>query len=447
MKKFYLIVTLLFISQLGQAQIDTTIQTTTETGVLESQHIIPVRACFLCVKGSRKRAFKFGYNNMSAIHQPLADYAGSITNLPSFVLGYEQRIATGFSVNMMMEWANILRKTDLLEEVKMEDVPLYQYNSTAFRNISFSIEPRWFFEKKQQIKEGISGNNLNGTYVGLKLSTNWWQDGTYITNEENPVNGRTNQRRHDHIGKRQVAVINFGWQHYLLDNNFINFQLGTGLSHNSQSLQSITASNGTDITIPAISKWKWLLNYQVTWGAVFGKRKKEDTSIDNFIEYYEEANDMWKIDLFNLFQGLNEKGATGRLHIAYERKISKSQFSIENGLQYLYSFDIDTKDYENQLLFQVEPRFYFQLRKDIRKGKAANNLSSIYLGFLNQWNISGADLSRRNNRYNYDLVWGAQLRFFENLYGDVRLGFGLQDRINNVDDYPLYYDFRFGFAF
>jgi len=128
----------------------------------------------------------------------------------------------------------------------------------------------------------------------------------------------------------------------------------------------------------------------VSYIAAIGKKNKVEKPTDNFMEYYEESKDMWKVDLYNIFQGLNEEGAIGRLHIAYERKINNSQFSIESGLQYLYSFDVDSKRFDNQFLFQIEPRFYYRLKKDTRKGQAANNLSSMYLGFLNQWNISGA---------------------------------------------------------
>ena len=443
MKKINLFLVVLLICQLGNAQTTTTIQVTEENGTFEQQGIFPIKDCFLCTQGDVNRLFKFGYSNLSAIHQPLTDYAGSMTYLPSFLVGYEQKIATGFSINSQLEWSHLRRKEELLEDIKVEAPSLYQYNSSSFKNFSLSIEPRWYFQKKQQIKAGQSGNNLNGTYIGLQLSNHWWTNGTYTTHQEGP----TNSQSYDHKGSNQVALINLGWQQDFFDRSFVNFRLGTGISHNTQVLSSLSSSNGETVAIPTLSKWKWALNYQVTWGGIIGKKNKEETPTDNFIEYYEEAKDMWKVDLFNLFQGLNEKGAIGRLHIAYEYKLSKSQFSLESGLQYLYSFNSETNQFDDQFVFQFEPRFYYRLRKDTRKGLAANNLSSMYLGLVNQWNISGASLSRRKNNYNYDVTWGAQFRFVGQLYGDVRMGLGLQDMINDVSDYPLFYDFRLGFAF
>ena len=429
MKKIYLIFILLLISQLGQAQTDTTLQTTEETGSLDQQYIIPYKDCFLCTQGDVKRAFKFGWTNLYAIHQPLADYVWSITYPRHFMFDFEQRIATGFSVTTSVKWSNSLRRTELIEEVAMDGIPLYRFNSDAYNNTSISIGSRWYFQKKRQIKDGKSGNNLNGTYLGLQLVNNWWKNGKYTAFEENPFNGRLKENRFNNKGQNQLAMVNLGWQQQFQGNNLISFQLGTGISRNTQTIQSLLSFNGEEIPISSLSKWKWLLNYQVTWGGTIGKRNKIDKPVDNFIEYHEEAKDMWKFDLFNVFQGLNEKGAIGQLHIAYERKINNSQFSIENGFQYLYSFDVDTKHFEDQLVFQIEPRFYYRLRKDTRKGLAANNLSSLYFGLLNQWNISGAALSRRKSTYNYDIIWGGQYRFFDHLYGEIRVGLGLQDMI------------------
>jgi len=170
MKKIYFIFALLLTNQLGQAQVDTTFHTTEEIRQLETQHITSLKDCFLCKHGDVKRIFKFGYSTISAIHQPLADYVGSINYLPIFILGYEQRIATGFSINTSLSWSHLRRPIALVEDISEGGILLYRYNSSAFENFNLSIEPRWYFHKKQQIKAGKSGNNLNGIYLGLQLS-------------------------------------------------------------------------------------------------------------------------------------------------------------------------------------------------------------------------------------------------------------------------------------
>jgi len=427
------------------AQTETTYQTTEAAESIKKQHLVAIKDCFLCTYGEMKRAFRFGYGNLNAHHQTLSNFTFGASYLPSYLLEYEQKITTGFSINTQLIYTSLLRNTPLITPIEIANTSIYEYKSTRFRNTALSIEPRWYFNKKKEIRQGKSGDNLSGLYTGLFVSQNWWTDGKYIVNRASDIRGNTPQRNLTNKGETQVALVNIGWQKNFKDMGFFNFQLGTGISRNTQNITSLTARDGQIVDLPIVAKWKWLLNYQVTWGATLGKRKQLEKIPDNFLEYYEEAKDMWKIDLYNVFQGLNEKGAVGRLHLAYERKIKRSPFAIEGGLQYLYSQDFETKAFNNQLAVQVEPRFYYRLKKDISNGTGANNLSSMYVGLLNHWNIGGAKLGHFNKSYQPNLTWGFQERLFKHFFIDYRIGLGFGS--TNEEEASVFHDFRLGFAF
>ena len=449
MKKIYLLLTVLLFQYLGFTQTDTTYQkTTAEEGIIEKQHLVAIKDCFLCKYGDVRRAFRLGYGNMTAVHQALVDFSSGVSYLPSYFLEYEQKIATGFSINTQFKHTSLPRRISQIETIAIEGASIYEYESTHFKNNIISIEPRWYFHKKKQINNGRSGDNLNGVYLGLLLSQNWWKNGNYkIYKEPDFSNARSQRETIVNKGQNQIALLNFGWQQSFRNRNFFIFQLGTGISRNTQNIRTLNARDGQIIEIPSLSKWKWLLNYQIGWMGTIGKKNQIESEPNHFIEYYEENDAMWKIDVYNIFQGLNEKGAIGRLHISYEQKIKHSPFSLEGGIQYLYSHHFETKKYIDQFALQIEPRFYYHLKKDIRSGNGANNLSSTYLGLLTQWNIGGADLSPIRRSFQNNLIWGFQERILKSFFIDYRVGLGLNSMVSNEEEDNLFQEFRLGFAF
>jgi len=332
-------------------------------------------------------------------------------------------------------------------DVEIADMPIYQYKSTSFKNTALSIEPRWYINKNKQSQNGQSGDNLNGIYLGLLLSSNWWEDGNFTVFKEPAAYNGSHQEQLKNKGRNQLVLLNLGWQKRFKDNGFFNFQLGTGASHNSASVTNLTTNNGQIIDLPTLSKWKWLLNYQVSIGAVIGKRSQLADPPNHFFEYYEAAEDMWKIDLFNLFQGLNEKGAVGQLEIAYERKINHSVFSVEGSTQYLYSHNFEMNHFDHQFALQVAPRFYYRLKKDMQKGKTANNLSTMYFSLPTQWYIGNSELNPRKASLQYGIAWGAQERLFKYFFYDTQFGLNLNEFMEEEENSPFFFKIRLGFAF
>lgn len=445
MKPVYLLFLSIIIPTFLSAQIEQGIQTTVEEAPFEEQQFIPFEDCFACIQGDEKRAFKFSYGNIYVPHQNLVNYHNyQITSFfvtPSYLLEFEQKLAPDFSINTKAEWQNTTLDKEMTD-YGLNGQVFYQFKNDHINNYVLSIEPRWFINKRKAIENGRSGNNLNGIYLGLNLSANWWNLGVFDSNQQDaPFNKNLFQLK----GKTQYAVLNMGWQQRLIDNGFISFKMGSGISHNTQNISSLPTPLGEEIAVPTLKKWQGLLYYQVGVGCIISKGNSLPEGTKKFWEYHEEEKEMWKIDLYNIFQGLNEKGGLGRIQIAYERKIKTSQFSVETGLQYHYRANWEMNDFNGQLAFHIEPRYYFLLNRHIRQGRAANNLSSFYLGLLTEWHAEETIFSRNGRRLFHDLTIGAQQRIFKNLFLDVKTGWGLIGQNHNEN--TIFFDIRFGFAF
>lgn len=439
MKSIYLLFLMIIIPAISLAQSEQNIQTRTEEAHFEKQQFIPIKDCFACIQGDVKRAFKFSYGNLFLPNENLTDFTNDpIFISPSYILEFEQKITTAFSLNTKLEWQNLIKDSPTVEgEIWVDNELRYEYLVNGFDNYVLSLEPRWYMRKKQAIANGQSGDNLNGLYLGLNLSMNWWNSGKYIPpSDAGIINARSFTRK----GTTQYAVLNMGWQQRFRDNGFVNFRLGTGVSKTTQNLNNIPSALRDLLEWPEVKKWKTLLYYQVSWGAILEKKTNLPENSPKFWEYHEEEKDMWKIDLYNLFQGLNQKSGFGRVNVAYERKILNSPFSLESGLQYHYRSDFESNDFSSQLVFQVEPRYYFLLNKHIRRGKAANNLSSIYFGLLTEWHLGETSMIRNGDNLFHDFSFGIQQRLFNHLFVDLRARLPLNEE-------AFYYDIRFGLAF
>ncbi len=445
MKSFYLLFLVIIIPSFAFAQEEQNIQTTVEEASFEKQEFIPFKDCFACIQGDVKRAFKFSYGNIYLPHQNLNNYSNyqiaSFFITPSYLLEFEQKLTSDFSINIKAEWQNILIDTEL-RDIGLNNQIFYQFKSAGVDNYVLSLEPRWFINKKRAIKKGQSGDNLNGVYVGLNLSANWWNLGAFASNQQDIP---SNTSLFQHKGKTQYAVLNMGWQQRFIDNGFVSFKIGSGISHNTQNISSLPTPNGDQITIPTLKKWQGLLYYQVGVGSIIGKRSNLPEGTKKFWEYHEEEKEMWKVDLYNIFQGLNQKGGFGQVQVAYERKIKTSPFSVETGLQYRYRANIETNNFADQFAFHIESRYYFLLNRHIRQGKAANNLSSFYLSLLSEWYFGEPALTRNGQHLFYTI--GGQQRLFNHLFLDLRLktGFGLNEQ--NNESTTMHFEIRFGFAF
>lgn len=143
---------------------------------------------------------------------------------------------------------------------------------------------------------------------------------------------------------------------------------------------------------------------------------------------------------FGKFGFINAQIGTG-----YEKNLKQSAFSIATNLLYLQLVSDDIYYQQDQISIQLAPRFYYNFKKRIRKGKTANDLSAAYLSIRNQWDINRYDNGWVKN-YNLSLLWGTQRRIFEHMFINYEFGYSFPS-----ETYQLYGTFiselKIGIAF
>lgn len=417
MKKIYIITLFLSITFFGHAQLDTSFQQTTiEYGHLENQQLVDAKRYYLQLQKAEKHLLKLGfegltlpavYNPRNSPHLPLAN---------GLFLEYEYRFNTGFSINIQLNYNRATSYT--IPQIRSS------FNPYITHHYGFHIEPRWYFQKRQQITNQTSGNNLNGIYWGILAGVKYLQ-------RPNPAFYSSDGKNQFLKGQYQYSTLNVGWQRRFSKYGFLHLQLGTGIQHIPQKIITVSSPRST-YEIEPLARWQWLTSYKVGIGLAIGN--KSDSPIKNNIWRYHQADtDMWKIDLFGLISAfsLGKEGIGGKINLGYERSINQSAFSITTNLFFLHlTSSLDYRE-RNQLSIQIAPRYYYNLKKRMQKGKTANNLSANYFSFRTQWNIKIYN-DFWQERVDFSFLWGIQRRLFERMFINYELGY----------DFPSTYQFE-----
>ncbi|MEM1124503.1 MAG: hypothetical protein AAGJ18_28960, partial [Bacteroidota bacterium] len=252
MKKFYFLIIAFCLPNFVSAQSNTEQKTTTETATFQEQAFIPYRDCFACVQGDVERAFRFGWDNVVLPGQNLSSFVQRANYFLNCFFEFEQKIATGISLNTNLRAQSLERQTPLVAFIETDDQNTYEYRSNGIGYISVGIEPRWYINKKQAIQTGKSGDNLNGAYLGLAMSINWWDAETLTLL---PQDGSFSRQTFTVKGQTKLAIFNVGWQQRFLDNGFVNFKLGAGMGQIRQNVETATILNESISGIPTGDQW------------------------------------------------------------------------------------------------------------------------------------------------------------------------------------------------
>jgi hypothetical protein len=301
-----------------------------------------------------------------------------ITPFPSKlqILTYERKVNKNLSMNYGLGTAGRLNNLKLL----------------------LSVQPRWYFSKKT---ENVV-NNLNGNYVGLNALYSLGQ----VIGQENKTNWG--------------LVANYGIQKRIFNNWYFDYQLGVGVDK-----FNFPDSKTDDV--------HFRLHHKLALGLAFGGGKKGQTNTCDLFSCFEEESSLWKLDLLTLYNQYHHDVFYVNIHPEYERKIGQSSFSVNTDVTISYSqFDNQQKKYG--LKAAIEPRFYYNMKKRIAKGKSANNLSGNYFSFnisggyndesRATYNIDGRELKAVNihgTAYVIEAKWGIQRRLFKNGFLDFSL--------------------------
>ena len=374
--------------------------------------------------------------------------------------------------------------------------------------LTFIVEPRYFFGKNNPNSIGQSANNLNGNYISLRAGITQ----NYLKLGNDGSKGYTPELKMD---KRQLSV-NYGLQRRVFNNFYVNFKVGFGMT----DIEILTAQVETPANfVPPypISRRKTLetvygFDNQFTIGLAYGGGKKTvANNVCDLFRCFEEEHQLVKIDVKELLGKLDNRNIVSKIILGYEKKLNNSSFSINTELNgrfeqirdksfstwkgilglgrfgYGYTVPslpigpspigqkiINTYKYYN-VSAMIEPRFYYNLKRRIAKGKSANNLSGSYLalafvrGYAFDY-IPNESLAIDNqlvgntlSRTYFQIMpkWGLQRRLFKNGFLDFSISPLWQEfstiktekgHVYNADsDFfsfnELKADFKIGFAF
>jgi hypothetical protein len=324
----------------------------------------------------------------------------------------EQKIGNAFSIGVHLN-------ANLISNDYSEPGITPASDHVFLGNFSLQPELRWYYFMKRWQKNGVQGSNLAGPYVSANYRWVHYRNGA-VRNSINNIYG---------------GILMFGIQHRLFNRAYFDLGYGLGISRSEDS-----PSYNNKTTLNSV------LRVQV--GFALSKPKRQNVTAPNYCEAlrcYREEHHLLKFDLLNLID-FNTNGTVTRINfrpnMAFEQKIGQSAFSVEGALnlnlwhaeilniQTTPAFVGDGQNIGVELVLQ--PRYYFQMKRNIAKGKAGNNLNGMYLGLHNgfrsnwfQYNSSTySKYSTKTETLNLAFLVGCQYRFLRRGFADFFIGAG-----------------------
>jgi hypothetical protein len=314
---------------------------------------------------------------------------------PSVKLEFEKKIGNDFSIN-----------TGLVFDRNLKD---RNYYVTEYKTIGLLIEPRWFFENNKE-----NNNNLNGQYVSLSANL------TKNFADKNAL------KELNYLEEKTVSL-NYGIQKRVFNSWYFNYQAGIGFT-NRQNPHNVAW------------KWNslndWNLNSKFVLGLAFGGGKKSKIEVCDVFRCFEEEKQVFKVDVRGLFENIKRDSLSTHFSVAFETKLNTS-FSVNTSANFSLNQykGVDSKYSLSEISLGVEPRFYYNLRKRIGKGKSANNLSGNYFSIGSYMNINERIFTSQlntpfettfkepRNYVSFAPKWGIQRRIFKHGFIDANINF------------------------
>jgi hypothetical protein len=339
----------------------------------------------------------------------------------------EFRLAKGVSLNVAF-----VSQTYYIKDEKIER------NSTFNIPIQLYLEPRYYFNKRKEIAQKQSADNLIGNYLGIRTGVSVGPSikSTYFAEAV--------------LGSQQLFFLK---TYRGLYKDYIDFNLGLGASYNVEQ------------------KWKPSYHFQVQLGGFFENfgNLKGNNAIPAMCDVFQchiQEKRMFRVDLMNLINITNTNNLDGGIDINYEEKIGASTFSVNTGLAGRgYNFklnavnNIKIKGYSFKAY--LEPRWYFKMKKEIANGTSANNLSGEYLALQlgyqnneknNYENSFLKTIDKSDYFYSY-LIFGQQQRILKHFYIEMKGGLGVKSKKNSKNQdfqnsyFTLFSEIKIGLAF
>jgi hypothetical protein len=346
---------------------------------------------------------------------------GGPCELVSFEHKLNQDISLHYGLNILTSGTPSSSRNVQTPDNPNKDTLAY-FSSPSF---GFSIEPRWYFTMRKDIKNGLVANNFHGNYLGLR--TSFELEISTVPKPNTPTQ----------IGAEKFVLnqymsneLTFGIQRRILNRQYIDFGIGTGIK---TRLRTTDADN-------KIKSQQWLFNYRLAYGFILNKttKVKNDAARCDVLRCFEEEKGMWKIGLSQLISRLNEKQFIGGLLVAYEQKIPKTSLSIEGSIglkgqiQSKKVILLQTDD-KYALNLGLLSRYYYDLKKRIARGKSANNLSGEYFGLRVDYINAASTYNLQSNAAIGTFLWGKQQRLLKHLNLDFWIGYSVESKKTKLE--------------
>jgi len=177
----------------------------------------------------------------------------------------------------------------------------------------------------------------------------------------------------------------------------------------------------------------FVLATQPTIGVAFGDWKKTTKSpVCDVLLCDENIWDQWKLQLPDASIGLVRQRLESAL--TYERKLGPGAFSVNVGVNSWVRRYKDSQTYKSFNYYaagELQVRYYFLLKRQVRRGLAGNNFSGPYTGVAVNYSFWGYDSEhltgysdhRDTRTMSAPLSLGYQQRFFGKLYLDASISY------------------------
>lgn len=267
-------------------------------------------------------------------------------------------------------------------------------------NLFASIASRWYFEMNKRIARQQSANNFSGSYFGISY--------------ERSVAAIQSDRPREHFS------LTYGFQSRFLANGFLDFSLG--LYYATPYLFLWDRGYKPQ---PGVHTRNAVIASRSLLGLAFGDWKRNNKGplcdvlhCDYFVKQH------FKIRLPEVNIGIEDQSL--RAEVGYERKLGKMPVSVN--LTIGNESNLSSGEQNSfATVGEAQIRWYYLQKSLVRKGKASDNLSGLYVGPRFAYNYDRIVYRQRRafNTWHIStgVLAGYQQRLFSKLYFDAGVSF------------------------
>ena len=318
-------------------------------------------------------------------------------------LGFESKLSQAYSINTIFQPG---------------------YTRLSGLNAKAGLELRYYYKMPKLIKEGKQANNLSSEYFSAGIGF----DGDLGI-------------RNPQILKSLHYSVSWGSQKRFLNYGYFDYGIKFGYE---DFVYDLSAVGHTGLEAKSIR-----LSTKTAVGFAFGKNYKIDDVIKcPIFKCHLDRKTAFKLNynkLFDIAYGTNSAinkyrlTATLNPNISYEHKLGSSAFSIDQDLDVLVGLSTKISKLnpkagisQYSIGYTLGLRHYFQLNKNLRKGKSGNNLSGAYWFLSGSFQYGDSKLPALDEDIN--------IQIGKHKYVDIHYGIGFQKTMLN----DFYYDFQGG---